>query len=375
MTTDHSENINLSRRKRVLDHLKRRSLDAMIVTGHLDIFYLTGFYGRDSNSILVVTPGKVYLLVNFIFYEDAVSSTSGNSIEVVLYRGRRMKKTAEVVSSTQSKKTGLECSRVLYSEYKSLEKELKKYGINISICEDVIGKLRVLKDSNELNTLRQSCRMADRAFEDLLSYGADRISAFSELTLASEMERLCIVNGASGRSFDYVIASGPSSSRPHHSSSHRKISGGVLLMDFGAIYNNYCSDITRTIFTGKKPADKRLREIYKVVLEAQLRALEACREGIRCDELDRVARKYIESRGHGPDFGHGLGHGVGLEVHERPYVTGRDRTVLKEDMVVTIEPGIYIPGLGGVRIEDMVVVRKNGCMNLYSSKKDFTFLS
>jgi len=146
-------------------------------------------------------------------------------------------------------------------------------------------------------------------------------------------------------------------------------------MDFGTIYNRYCSDITRTIFLKKSSAASKLKEIYSIVLEAQLRAIEACREGIRCDELDRIARKHIESYGYGKKFGHGLGHGVGLEVHENPALTGRNRTVLMENMVVTIEPGIYIPGLGGVRIEDMVIVKKNGCENLYKSKKDFTFLS
>jgi len=231
------------------------------------------------------------------------------------------------------------------------------------------------KDSHELEIISKACSITDNAFNKLLTLSNREIREFDEISLANRLEGFCIESGGSGRSFDYVVASGPGSSMPHYISSHRNISEGILLMDFGTLYKHYCSDITRTIFVGKDKLDKKLKEIYKIVLEAQLKAIEACREGIRCDQLDGIARKYIEAAGYGEEFGHGLGHGVGLEVHEGPYVTRKNKAVLKENMVITIEPGIYIPGLGGARIEDMVVVEKNGCRNLYSAKKDFTFLA
>jgi Xaa-Pro aminopeptidase len=233
----------------------------------------------------------------------------------------------------------------------------------------------LVKDKYELEIISKACSITDKAFNRIIKYSPREIREFNELSMANRLEGICIKNGGSGRSFDYVIASGPGSSMPHYISSHKDIKENILLMDFGTLHKHYCSDITRTIFTRKEGLDKKIKDIYKIVLEAQQKALEACREGIRCDQLDSIARKYIEEAGYGDQFGHGLGHGVGLEVHEGPYVTRKNKTVLKENMVITVEPGIYIPGLGGVRIEDMVVVKKNGCRNLYSSKKDFTFLS
>jgi len=161
---------------------------------------------------------------------------------------------------------------------------------------------------------------------------------------------------------------------PHYIASHNKIKNGVLLMDFGTVYNNYCSDITRTVFIGNDSSNVKLRKIYDIVLTAQQKAIEACREGLTCGELDHIARKYIKDMGHGEEFGHGLGHGVGIEVHEGPLIIKNNKTILKENMVITIEPGIYIPGSGGIRIEDMLIVKKNGCENLYNSKKEFTIL-
>lgn len=347
----------------------------MILCKHEDIYYLTGFYGKYSNSILVISPQKIYLLVNFIFYEDALSSTGMNGLEVVLYKGNRIKKAAEVVSSLKIKNVAVESSHMNHSDFIGLSRELKKCRIKTTACKGIMNHLRSIKDRHELNNISQACRITDLAFSEIVSYGHKKMSARSELALVNEIEGLCIKNGGNGRSFDYVIASGPDTSKPHYCPSHKNISGELLLMDFGTIHERYCSDITRTVFLQEKLIGQRLNDIYKIVLEAQLKSIDACKEGIRCDELDSIARRHIKDSGYGDQFGHGLGHGVGLEVHEEPYITRKNKTVLKKNMVITIEPGIYIPGLGGVRIEDMVVVEKSGCRNLYTSKKDFTFLS
>ena len=187
-------------------------------------------------------------------------------------------------------------------------------------------------------------------------------------------------SGASGRCFDFVIANNEASSLPHYNSSRKIISEGILLFDVGCKYEYYCSDFTRTIFLGKPKSSKnpdkteKLKQIYDIVLQAQTRALKACRAGISCKELDHISRKYIEEKGYGKFFGHGLGHGVGLEIHELPTVSYIADTILKEDMVITIEPGIYLEGIGGVRIEDIVVVRDGGCENFYSDSKSLTVL-
>ncbi len=361
--------------KRLKKYLSDKGPESIIALKYENIYYLTGFYGKDSNSILIISEEKTILLVNFIYYEDALASVQSSNIEVILYKNDRIKKTAELLTSLKSKKIAIEASEIDYSDFLKLEKLLLKSGKNLDANTGAVESLRSVKDEHEIKIIKKACRITDLAFEKVLNSSYGKISKFSELSLGIEIERLLIKNGGYGRSFDFVIACGPNSSKPHYSSGHLNIDKDVLLMDFGTVYNRYCSDITRTIFLRNGPIASKLRDIYSIVLEAQIRAIEACREGVRCDELDNIARKHIESYGYGEKFGHSLGHGVGLEVHEDPAVTGRNRTVLKENMIITIEPGIYIPGLGGVRIEDMVIVKKNGCENLYKSKKDFTFLS
>jgi Xaa-Pro aminopeptidase len=161
---------------------------------------------------------------------------------------------------------------------------------------------------------------------------------------------------------------------PHYDPKNIRSEDGLVLMDFGCRYHNYCSDMTRTIFMGRNGKNDEYKKIYDIVLEAQQKAIEYCREGISCSRLDAAARDFICSKGYGNNFGHGLGHGVGLEVHEGPKINAKSRTVLKENMVITIEPGIYIESLGGIRIEDMVLVGKNGCELLYDSEKEFLIL-
>jgi len=375
MSSFNDLDIYRNRRDTLKLELTRRGLENYTVLKYENIYYLTGFYGKDSNSILIISNEKTILLVNFIYHEDALSSVKGSDIEVVLYKDDRIKKTAGLLNKSRSKKINIENLGIDHLSFKKLEEIFERSGKELTATVGIIESMRSVKDEYELENIRKACRITDQAFEKLLQYSCGKISKFSELSLAVEIERLLIENGGKGRSFDFVIAAGISSSKPHYLPGHLNTKESILLMDFGTIYNRYCSDITRTIFLNNRPNASKLRQIYNIVLEAQLRAIQACCEGIRCDELDSIARKYIEKYGYGEKFGHSLGHGVGIEVHEEPAITGRNRTVLKENMVVTIEPGIYIPGLGGVRIEDMVIVRKNGCENLYKSKKDFTFLS
>jgi Xaa-Pro aminopeptidase len=355
--------------------LKETGSEVFIVLKGENIYYLTGFYGKDSNSILIITPEKSYLLVNFIHLEDAVSSTGKSDIEVILYKKDGLKKASEVLNNLKSKKLAIESSAIDHQNFVKFQKMLEKSNKKLSGISGIIESLRIIKDEYEIKTIKKACRITDRAFNKILEIQSEKISIMSELLLGMEIEKFMIEYGGCRRSFDFIIAAGTASSKPHYLSGRSHVGKGLLLMDFGVIYNRYCSDMTRTIFADKKAIKGELDEIYKVVLEAQLKALQACREGIRCDELDGIARKHIENAGYGEQFGHSLGHGVGLEIHEDPAVSPGNKKILKENMVITIEPGIYIPGSGGVRIEDMVIIGKNGCMNLYRSKKSFTFLS
>jgi len=364
-----------NRRDLLRIELNKRSFEEFIILKSENIYYLTGFYGKDSNSILIISIEKTVLLVNFIYYEDALNSVKGSDIEVILYEGNSIERAAGLLDRSKSKKIAIEDSGLEYLTFLKFQEILKRSKKSLIAITGIIEALRAVKDETELEYIRKACQITDLAFEKLINTSSEKISKFSERLLGIELERLLIAGGGGGRSFDYVIAAGDGSSKPHYISGLKKTGEDILLMDFGTIYNRYCSDITRTIFLKDLPGASKIRQIYDIVLEAQLKALEACRAGIRCDELDAIARKHIESYGYGKEFGHSLGHGVGLEVHEQPTLSCRSKTILKENMIVTIEPGIYMPGLGGVRIEDMVIVKKNGCENLYKSKKDFTFLS
>ncbi len=355
--------------------LKKRACGIFVVLKHENIYYLTGFYGKDSGSVFIISPQKSYLLVNFIYLEDASSSVDRNEIEVILYKKDRLKKASEVLSSLKSKKVAVESSEIDHRSFLRFQDMVERSNKNLYCIAGIVESLRILKDEHEIKKIKQACRITDMAFKSILNIPSRKISIMSELLLAVELEKFIIGYGGCGRSFDFIVASGENSSKPHYISGHRPIGKGLLLIDFGVIYQRYLSDITRTIFVNKNAVTEKLTEIYKIVLEAQLMSIQACREGIRCDELDGIARKHIEKAGYGDQFGHSLGHGAGLEIHEEPAVNSGNRTILKENMVITIEPGIYIPHIGGARIEDMVIIGKNGCKKLYNSKKDFTFLS
>ena len=358
----------------ITSNLNRTNLENYIVLKDENIFYLTGFYGKDSNSILLVSPEKSYLLVNFIFLEEAKKAISDPKIEIILYKKNRFKKLIEVLEGLNSKSLSIDASQIDHTSYAKLENMLIKADNKLNYKHGLVEDLRIIKDDSEIKDIKKACMITDNGFLDFLELRSGNLLKLNELEIANELEKMLIQEGGNGRSFDFVIASGKGSSMPHYIASHNKIKNSILLMDFGTIHKNYCSDITRTIFVGDGSSSDKLRKIYDIVLTAQQNAIDACREGVSCEELDSIAREYIRKQGYGEEFGHGLGHGVGLEVHEGPSITKNNKTILKENMVITVEPGIYIPGLGGIRIEDMLIVKKNGCENLYNSKKEFTIL-
>ena len=334
-----------------------------------DIFYLSGFFGKNSNSALLITDKKNYLFVNFIYLEEAKKTVSINDIEIIRYTGDKNKVISEILMADNIRDLLIQSNFISHSDYLKLERQLKEINIEGRSIENPLEKLRLIKDDYEQDLIRKSCRLADKSFKHICSISYEVLIKKMESALAIEIEKFLVDSGGSRKSFDYVVASNNNSSKPHYEPGFNKINDGILLMDYGVIFKNFCSDITRTIFIGKK-INTRLKQIYEIVREAQLMAVDFCREGIKASELDNIARKYITDKGYGENFGHSLGHGVGLEIHEPPWINQKNEQVLKEGMVVTIEPGIYIENLGGVRIEDMVIVRKNNCENLYKSPKE-----
>jgi Xaa-Pro aminopeptidase len=363
-------NLNTNNRIKKIKEIisEQYSTSEILIFQEADILYLSGFFGKNSNSALLITDKKTYLFVNFIYLEEAKNSALIKDIEIIQYSGDRNKVISEILSSENVINLLIQSNFISHSDYLKLESKLSEINIKTISIENPLEVLRIIKDDHEQELIREACSLTDASFDHICTLSYKDLVSKKELSLAIEIEKFLVDCGGSGKSFDYVVAGNNNSSKPHYSPGFQNINDGILLMDYGVIFQNYCSDITRTIFIGKK-INNELKKIYEIVREAQMLALDFCREGIKASELDNIARKYITDKGYGENFGHSLGHGVGLEIHEPPWINQKNEQILKEGMVVTIEPGIYIENLGGVRIEDMVIVRKNGCENLYSSSK------
>jgi Xaa-Pro aminopeptidase len=361
--------------------LQLRDLNNLIILKDENIYYLTGFYGKDSGSILLFINEDIYLLVHFIYFEQAKKTVIPKNIKIIQYLRDKNKKLVEIIKDYNLRNIVIEGQNISYDSFQSLQdilsaeiKEKTARKLKLLSVSGIVENLRMIKDEFELSNLEKACSITDRVFNQISKLKLAELKSLTEIELAYKVEIGTVKYGSEGKSFDYVIASNNSSALPHYKASNKKITDGILLMDIGCKFSHYCSDMTRTVFCGGKNDDKLIK-IYDIVLQAQIKALEACKEGISCMELDSIARDFIEKKGFGKSFGHGLGHGVGLEIHEMPQVSYKDDIILKENMVITIEPAIYMENYGGVRIEDMIIVRKNGFKNLYSSKKSLTVIN
>lgn len=354
--------------------LECKNITGLVILKDANIYYLTGFYSKDSGSILAFASDEIYLLAHYIYFEAAKKSVLPKNVKIIKYYQEKYKKLSEILIGYKIKNIAVEGDNISFADFSTLKVMLAKAGKNLRSEPGIVENLRIVKDEIELANIQKACSISDKVFNGVTATNSLKIKSFSEIGLAFEMERKSMKHGSSGKSFNYVIANNSASSLPHYEAENKNIKNGILLMDFGCIYNHYCSDITRTVFIGNFKNSNKIRQIYDIVSQAQSKAVQSCKAGASTIEIDGIARKYIESKGYGDNFGHGLGHGVGLEIHESPRVSYRDDIILKEDMVVTIEPGIYIENFGGVRIEDMVVIKKNGCQNLYKSSKLYTVI-
>lgn len=332
--------------------------EAMLVTGRHRLRYLSGFSGEGS---IIITPSDALLITDFRYMTDAKKAWDNFGLEV--------------------KDISIGIENLMPEGIKKLYiEETMPYGTYLYYCDKfrdieiannvLIDGLRKIKTNAEIENISHAAGIADRAFEEVL----DSIKiGVSERDIAAKIEYLMKKLGADGISFDTIVASGENSAIPHAVPGDRKIkSGDFVTLDFGCIYNGYCSDMTRTVVMGEA-SDKHI-EVYELVLKAQLAALDAVTAHALCKDIDSVARNTITGAGYGENFGHALGHGVGLLVHEEPRLSQKCTEPLKENMVVTVEPGIYIEGFGGVRIEDLVVVTQDKPTILTKTKKDLLIL-
>lgn len=342
--------------------------DALLITGIENIRYISGFTG--SSGVLLITGNGGIFFTDSRYTEQASKEVEAKvevKVEVKEYR-KRVPELAAAIIEAGLKRVGFEDSNLTCQAYRELEKELK--GVKLVPLKDKLGSLRSVKSKEELRLISRAANIAYKAFEKLVPSVRP---GMREDDLSVELEYLIRKGGAEGLSFDVIVASGSRSALPHGRPSNKLIKkGDPVVIDFGARYRGYHSDETVTIFAGK--VSERLAGIYQTVKDAHDRAIDAVRPGVRLIDIDRAAREFIDKAGYGKYFGHGTGHGVGLNVHEWPSISPNSKGVAEEGMVFTIEPGIYIPDIGGVRVEDMVVVTKDECRVLTKIPKELTII-
>ena len=345
------------------EYLERSDVEALIFLGLPNIRYLSGFTGSDG--ALLLTRDRVWFLTDSRYTTQASLEVTG--LEIVEYKVKK-DGLADLLASASIKKVGFEAEHTPFSFFQALDEAL--FGVELLPIGMELDDLRLMKDAEELLLLEKCAAIASKALVGVMEMIRPGVR---EREIALELEFSMKRGGADEKGFDFIVASGPRGAMPHGKASDKLLQAGELVtIDFGAVFSGYHSDETVTFAVGK--ADNRQREIYSIVKNARDKALEALKPGISLKDLDGVARDFIAEKGYSDYFGHGLGHGVGLEVHERPVVSPRSELSAQEGMVFTIEPGIYIPGWGGVRIEDTVLVTRDGWRMLTGVPKDLVIL-
>ncbi len=345
--------IYLRRRRKLIRTMRAAKLHALLVTADADVGYLTGFTG--DSSYLLVTE-RCTCLVTDGRYDEQARAECGD-IEIHVRRKAMAPEVAKVIKGRSIRRLGVQAEHVTLATRKALAKSVGEKRIRSTL--QMVARLRQIKDESEIKAIRRSVRIAEKAFRQLIAPGAKALVGRTERQVAAELEYLMRLAGADGPSFETIVAAGSHGSQPHYRPAGRKIRrGGAVLIDFGARAAGYASDLTRVLFMDRIPP--RLREPYEVVRRAQQAAIAAIRPGVACKTVDAAARDVIAAAGYGERFAHGLGHGLGRAVHEGPGLGRSAPGRLRMGMIVTVEPGIYLPGVGGIRIEDDVLVTPDG---------------
>jgi len=348
---------------------REKEPSAFVLISECNRRYMTNI--ATSNGYAIITPKNKYFFTDSRYIEFAKKSLDG-IYETKLFPQKEAKEHYAGLLKKENIKN------ILYEEnyiYLKTKKHFDDLFSGFKLCESggMIEKMRQVKDDGEIEDIKKAQNITDSAFAHILKTLSSNAETMTETDVAAELEYFMKKNGAKKTAFDTIAVSGKKSSYPHGQPENIKLSQGFLTMDFGAEYNGYCSDMTRTVCIGKPSA--KMIEVYNIVKSAQNAALDMIKSGIDGSEVDKEARKIIKDGGYGDNFGHGLGHSVGLEIHETPGFPKSDneenkKNEISENMVITVEPGIYIENEFGVRIEDLAVVKKNGCLDLTKSGKE-----
>lgn len=360
-----------TRQQRLRSSLAAQKLSALLVTHLPNVRYLTGFTGS-SGALLVPAKGTPSFFTDGRYTDQASEEVKGAKIRITSTGALRA--AAEAAAKLKGS-VGFEAQKTSVAEFQALKKLVPR----LKPTTDMVEKLRWIKDEGEMRLIRSAIDLASRVFDAVVP---EVTPGVLESALAAEIEYMSKRLGAAGMSFDTIVASGKRSALPHGRASNTPVAAkGFVIFDFGVIVDGYCSDMTRTVHVGR--TDKRAERVYSAVLEAQLAGIKAVKAGVETSQVDQAARRVLEKAGLGGYFTHSTGHGVGLEIHESPGLRKKPKAAgiknvkadrLQAGMVITIEPGVYIPGWGGVRIEDMVLVTDSGCEVLTPTAKELVVL-
>lgn len=349
---------------RLLCALSEKDLDSAIITSPVNIRYYSGFTGGEG--VFILCPNGRILLTDFRYTIQAKSECSGICEVREINRTVGSEDIEEVLGEYGAERVGFEDAALTVAEFERYQ----DIPFELVPASDTINSGRLIKDEYEISQMQRAQSIADAAFAKLLDFIKP---GMTELDVRNELDYYMRRLGAEENSFDTIVGSGPNGALCHAYPGMRRLKkGDFVVMDFGCKVNGYCSDMTRTVAIGE-PCDE-LKKIYSIVLEAQLRCLNVLKPGMSAGELDFTARSYISEHGYGKCFGHSLGHGFGLEIHERPFASCRSQDILLPGTTVTVEPGIYIEGLGGVRIEDCCAMTQTGYTNFAKSPKELIIL-
>lgn len=354
----------MSNVSKIKKSLSDKGLPALLLTDGLDMRYATGFFAEGS---VIVFPEEAFLITDSRYIEAAKEAVKGvevlmssvESSETAILKGLLEERGVSVL--------GVQDESLSYAAYLRLREKL---GVEFVPAQDLTIKLRQAKEPWEVQCIETAQRIAEKALDFVLGFIKEGLT---EKEVAAELEYQMAKNGSQGLAFETICVSGENSSRPHGVPTDRRLrKGDFITMDFGCKIDGYCSDMTRTVALG--PISDEMRRVYETVLEAQLAGIAAARAGIPGRDVDKAARDVIEKAGYGEFFGHGLGHSVGLLIHEGPNTNPREERILPVGAVITSEPGIYLPGRFGVRIEDMLLLTEKGCRNLTKAPKNLIIL-
>ena len=349
--------------EKLRSEFSKLGIDGLLITSAYNRRFMTGFTG--SAGVVLISGEGAQFITDFRYIEQAAKQCEG--YEIVKHTGTIPEEVGVQAKKLGITKLGFEEDHLTFSSFKTFENAVEAELVAVS---GVIEKLRLIKTEPEIKILKEAADIADAAFKHILDFIRP---GKTELEVSNELEFFMRKAGATSSSFDIIVASGYRSALPHGVASDKVIeTGDFVTLDYGAYYKGYVSDITRTVAVGQP--DAKLKEIYDIVLEAQLRGMAGIKPGMTGKEADALTRNLITEKGYGEYFGHSTGHGIGLEVHEGPALSFKSNIVLEPGMVVTVEPGIYVPGLGGVRIEDDTLITLDSNEALTHSTKELIIL-